>query len=317
MNSSPVKAGSGRDLVRGVRWLLTYGAYPVAMAGAGALGATLLEHGLAPKLLNPLLIPFAFGSVTLLERVHPYRAAWNEPHGGDVRTDAGYFFVTSLTVLLGVTAVGALLLPLAGRLSARAPFLVWPSHWPLSIQVALALLVAEFGHYWVHRLQHDTDVLWRFHAVHHSAPRLYWLNASRFHPVDMLLSTVAGFGSLTLLGCPQRVIALFTLVGAIHNIFQHSNVDVRLGPLNYVFSMAELHRWHHSKDVTESSANYGGHLAVWDVLFGTRFLPKDRPPPEALGLADLPQFPFTLAGQLAAPFRFEEIRAEELQATES
>ena len=27
--------------------------------------------------------------------------------------------------------------------------------------------------------------MWRVHAAHHSAPRLYWLNATRFHPFDL------------------------------------------------------------------------------------------------------------------------------------
>jgi sterol desaturase/sphingolipid hydroxylase (fatty acid hydroxylase superfamily) len=285
----------------------SYLVFPLMMGGGIAAGVAMLGAGIAPKFLNPAIIGPVFVLMTLLERLHPYRREWNQPHG-DFWVDVGYFFVTSFTVLCTTAALNFFLIPLGGRLADHAPLLVWPREWPLAPQVLLALVVAEFGHYWVHRLEHQTPLLWRFHAVHHSAPRLYWLNAARFHPFDMMMSGIAGFGPLILLGCPEHVLAMFTVIGTIHNMFQHANVDVRLGPLNYIFSMAELHRWHHSRKVEEANANYGGHLIWWDILFGTRFLPSDRKPPGNIGLSDLPSFPTTLLGQLAAPFNFERYR---------
>jgi sterol desaturase/sphingolipid hydroxylase (fatty acid hydroxylase superfamily) len=50
--------------------------------------------------------------------------------------------------------------------------------------------------------------LWRFHATHHSAPRLYWLNASRFHFVDIALNNVAAFVPLVALGAGIEVFVL-------------------------------------------------------------------------------------------------------------
>jgi sterol desaturase/sphingolipid hydroxylase (fatty acid hydroxylase superfamily) len=287
---------------------LTYGAFPVLMFGGAAAGLTLLSSGVAPRFVNPLLVPIVFVALTILERLHPHHASWNRSRG-DLSVDIRYFFVSSAVVLVNTTALSLLLLPLGAKLADHAPFMVWPREWPLLSQLGLALVVSEFGHYWVHRLQHET-ALWRFHAVHHSAPRLYWLNAARFHPVDLMLSGIAGFGPLILLGCPEATLAMFTLVGTIHNVFQHANVKLRLGPLNYLFSMAEMHRWHHSRKLEEANANYGGHLIFWDLVFGTRFLPEDREPPEDIGLSDLPRYPTTLWKQLAAPFRWEQIQSE-------
>ena len=51
----------------------------------------------------------------------------------------------------------------------------------------------------------------------------------------------------SLLGCPESVIMLFALFDAVFGMLQHCNIDVRLGPLNRIFSMAEPHRWHHSR----------------------------------------------------------------------
>ena len=67
---------------------------------------------------------------------------------------------------------------------------------------------------------------------------------------------------LALLGAGEKVIALTIVYSAVHALLQHSNVDVRLGPLNWIFSMAEVHRWHHSRDLGESNANYGQTLLV-------------------------------------------------------
>jgi sterol desaturase/sphingolipid hydroxylase (fatty acid hydroxylase superfamily) len=296
--------------VGGGREFFTYATFPVIMFGAIAAGTAMLASGADPKLVNPVIATPAVMMIALMERLHPHARNWNEPKG-DLKADICYFFTTSATVFVTLAFLGATLIPLAGWLSARSPFFVWPNHWPILVQLVLALAVGEFGNYWAHRLMHETKLLWRIHALHHSAPRLYWLNASRFHPLDMMLSTVLGFGPLVLLGCGEPAVAMFTLVGTIHSFFQHANIRMRLGPLNYLFSMAELHRWHHSKTLKEANANYGGHLILWDLVFGTRFLPADREPPEEIGILDPPNFPTDLSKQLISPFIFDEFRSSD------
>jgi sterol desaturase/sphingolipid hydroxylase (fatty acid hydroxylase superfamily) len=86
---------------------------------------------------------------------------------------------------------------------------------------------------------------------------------------------------------------------------------MRLGPLNWFFSMAELHRWHHSTLLEESNTNFGQNLIVWDIVFGTRFLPKDREPPEAIGIGDMPDFPMDYWGQLLSPVRWARLPRRE------
>jgi sterol desaturase/sphingolipid hydroxylase (fatty acid hydroxylase superfamily) len=90
-------------------------------------------------------------------------------------------------------------------------------------------------------------------------------------------------------------------------MLQHANLDMRLGPLNYVFSTAEPHRWHHSRTLVEANTNYGSNLIVWDLVFGSFFLPQTRQPPIDIGLADRPHFPQTWAAQLLAPLRWHRL----------
>jgi sterol desaturase/sphingolipid hydroxylase (fatty acid hydroxylase superfamily) len=258
-----------------------------------------------------LLVPqlSAFAVVAVLEHVYPLHRSWNRPRR-DVRVDATHSLVIGIGTGLATPLVltgGALL---GGWLSSRFGFGLWPTQWPLLAQAVLALVIGELPGYWLHRWEHEWEGLWRIHAVHHSAPRLYWLNAGRFHPFDTLLTFVPSYGLLVVLGCPLEALALFTLVTAVHGIFQHANLQLRLGPLNHFFSMAELHRWHHSKTVDEANHNYGQTVILWDTLFGTRFLPKDRKPPEEIGIPDLPTFPMTWWAQILSPFRWAKIRSE-------
>jgi sterol desaturase/sphingolipid hydroxylase (fatty acid hydroxylase superfamily) len=95
------------------------------------------------------------------------------------------------------------------------------------------------------------------------------------------------------------------VVNVAVGLFQHANIDFRLGPLSWIFSVGELHRWHHSTVIDEANRNYGNNFIFWDAVFGTRFLPADRDCPADLGIGR--SFPTTLGAQLAAPFRWSRL----------
>ncbi len=96
---------------------------------------------------------------------------------------------------------------------------------------------------------------------------------------------------------PEVVSAYFVFY-SVNGFFQHSNVDVHLGPLNWIVAGPELHRWHHSRIVRESETNFGNNLIVWDALFGTRFLPERQV--GELGLLNR-AYPKDFLGQTLAP----------------
>jgi ornithine lipid hydroxylase len=238
--------------------------------------------------------------VTLLEFLLPYRAGWLRSHG-DFKTDLAHVVFTNNLVSGARWLVGIKLIALIGG-GAVGHLALWPTAWPIVPQVVLATLVQSFFGYWLHRAQHEVPLLWRMHAVHHSAPRVYWLNQARSHPIESLLE---GFTliPLVLWGAPEHVLFLFAAFRGMHFTLQHSNIDIRLGPFNRLLSMSELHRWHHSREVEEANGNYGGILLVWDALFRTSFAAKDRGLTLEVGLAEPAQFPQHYLGQLAAPFR--------------
>lgn len=278
--------------------LVRRGLFPLMMFGGVTLAASWMQAGVeAPAVVVILSLTTAL-VVLLAERRWPHDPRWNVPRD-DIGTDLTH---TVLSMMLIPEALRAGFLALVVWLAGEAtvPWSLWPDwHWLPSL--ALALVVTELGYYALHRAMHTFEPLWRLHAVHHSAPRLYWLNAGRFHPLDAALIFTTQLPMLILLGCPLEIIALFLVVGAIHGLFQHANVDVQLGWLNHVFAMAELHRWHHARTGAGAHANYGGNLIVWDTLFGTRYLPSGSP--DAIGFEGDAAYPKRWRGQLTAPFR--------------
>ncbi|MBM4381824.1 MAG: sterol desaturase family protein [Deltaproteobacteria bacterium] len=276
--------------------------FPVVLGAALVAGEAVVTRG-----GQPAVVLLASALVVLVaERLWPHLSSWQRSHR-DVAVDLAHVVSVTAASFATLQLVPPLLAPLAAALAPLGTAQLWPNSWPLLAQLPLALVVAELFQYWSHRLSHEWAPLWRLHATHHSAPRLYFLNAARFHPLDIVVDTTAGLIPLVALGCPAPVQALFALFTSVFGYLQHSNVRLSLGPLNYVFSMAELHRWHHAKDLREANTNYGSNLILWDLVFGTFFWPRDRKPPEEIGIPNLGAFPQTYWAQLASPFRWRAI----------
>ncbi|MDD9892956.1 MAG: sterol desaturase family protein [Gammaproteobacteria bacterium] len=286
-----------------------YLVFPTLMGGALASTYLQMHWGTQPAtaaLISVLI--FGFAAIPVLERLLPYRPQWNQ-NDSDLKPDIIYMvfnaFIPRLWTPVQIFALTAITAWLGTQLDTQ----LWPQDWPLLVDLFLMLLIAEFGRYWVHFAAHKTDWLWRLHAVHHSPNRLYFLNANRFHPLEKLIFQIPEVAPFVLLGTPVEVIAMYFTFNGIHGLTQHSNIHIKGGVLNYVFSLTELHRWHHSQKIEESDRNFGNNLIVWDMVFGTFFHPKNREV-ETIGLLN-PEYPKTVSGQLVAPFAKRDISKPE------
>ena len=242
------------------------------------------------------LVGAGWSTIIAAERRRPFRPEWRRSHG-DVTTDA----LGVVTSAAATQVAGALLsAPVTRRLATRTgrPAL---SRLPLVARVAVSIHAVDLYHSVVHRTAHEWGPLWRLHAVHHSAPRLYWLNATRFHPLEMVMEGTAEAIILSLLGADPDTRLAHSVVRAVYGQIQHGNVDLDSGPVNAVLATPERHRWHHSTVAAEGDTNYGAIVSNWDHLMGTAWLPR-RPFDAAVGVAGDPDYPQGWAAQLAAPF---------------
>ena len=274
---------------------------------AAVLGAAIfaMRLGSPPTSVIPPLFVASILWVAALERVLPHRPEWNRARG-DVGVDSAYLATTSAVIGVMRSLVAAVGVWIASWIARDFGLSLWPHDWPLLAQLPLAWALVELFAYWPHRWLHSVAFLWRLHATHHSAERLYWLNATRAHPLEHVFRACFGLLPLAVVGAGPELLVLSVLSDAVIGLFQHANIELRLGPLNYVFSAAPVHRWHHSRVRAEADRNFGDSFIFWDLVFGTYFHPRDREV-EAIGIAGLDAFPRGFWSQLASPFRWREI----------
>ena len=247
-----------------------------------------------------VLLMAIFVPLERLYRLHPqrvFRKAFS--------TDLAYYFLSGL--------LPSLLLVLPMSLSARAvhrflPGLLysWSAGLPLWMRLAAAMVVGELGSYWGHRWSHEMPLLWRFHAIHHSAEEIDWLVNTRAHPVDLVFTRLCAFVPMYMLGLAQPmgttvdfVPVLVTLIGTLWGFFIHANISWRFGWIEWLLTSPAFHHWHHTNDGPERiNKNYSPMLPWVDKCFGTFYLPK-RQWPMSYG-TDTP-ITSNLAGQLLEP----------------
>jgi sterol desaturase/sphingolipid hydroxylase (fatty acid hydroxylase superfamily) len=243
----------------------------------------------------------------LVERRWPARAQpfWRR----GAATDLVYWAFTpvvsrGLTIasifLVGLTVVWLAGVPLdRAHITAFAHRATWFGELPRAAQIAIIVVGGDFLGYWLHRLFHGRR-LWRFHAVHHSSRDLDWLSATRLHPVNEIVQGTLQVIPLLALGLDASAVAVFVPAMTLHAIALHANVAWSFGPLRYVIASPTFHRWHHTSESRGLDKNFAGLLPVWDLVFGTFYMPRGQLPSE-FGIVE--PIPETLLGQLAWPFR--------------
>ena len=272
--------------------------YPAVLVAAVSLASMMIKRGCPLGVAATASFLAALLVTAVMERISPHVGSWN-PSLREAAPDGGYLVIASVTQSAS-RALGQLLATLAlGSWLGPKP---WPHGWPLWAQITAAFLLADFGKYWLHRLSHEHAWLWRFHALHHAPTRMYSLNGVRLHPVNLLWNLMLDVGLPLVLGLEGPAIVLVGSFRATISILQHANIELRVGWLSWVLSTPELHQWHHSSRLGEANANYGSTLIVWDVLFGTRHLPRERTAPAALGLSAGGVQPASVVHQLVWPW---------------
>ena len=226
-----------------------------------------------------LLLMIVFVSLERLFAVHPQKVFRKS-----FPVDLGYYVLNSLIPKM------LLIVPMAciaWGLHHVVPrgLHSWIAGMPLWARLAAALVVGEFGFYWGHRWTHAIPLLWRFHAIHHSAEEIDWLVNTRAHPFDIVFVRLCGIVPMYALGLAQPMVGktvdmvplLIMLVATLWGFFIHANVRWRFGWLGLLVSTPAFHHWHHTND-EHVNKNYASMLPFMDKLFGTWYMPKKHWP---------------------------------------
>jgi sterol desaturase/sphingolipid hydroxylase (fatty acid hydroxylase superfamily) len=214
--------------------------------------------------------------------------------------DLTYFFINSL--LIEILSILTLRPALVFFDWARVAWMsATVGSLPLVIQVPALLLVADFTQYWVHRTFHVVPGLWPFHAIHHSIEEMDWLAGSRLHLVDVILTRGLTYVPIFVLAFSQQALMVYVFLVAAQATFIHANVSWEFRPVRKLIATPAFHHWHHSAEREAIDKNFAVHTPLWDILFGTYYLPGRWPTEYGLsGRRDVPERWMT---QLVYPFR--------------
>jgi sterol desaturase/sphingolipid hydroxylase (fatty acid hydroxylase superfamily) len=202
------------------------------------------------------------------------------------------FGVASITVGVIVAILSLAWVPAL----ALRPLVAMIPGW-LTPFVGIALF--DLAVYWAHRWSHEVPALWRFHAIHHSTEHLDWISGFRAHPFDgVIVAPPAVF--LLVAGFDAEFTGVLAVVQFVTGLFLHANVRWRWRPLHRVVITPEFHHWHHSYEPEAHCSNYSVFLPLWDELFGTYYMPRNKRPVRYGVSEDVPP---TMRGQLLFPFR--------------
>jgi sterol desaturase/sphingolipid hydroxylase (fatty acid hydroxylase superfamily) len=135
--------------------------------------------------------------------------------------------------------------------------------------------------------------------VHHSSPQLDWIAAARVHPLNDLIPAVVTVPPMIAAGYNPAAVAAFLPFLTFYAVMLHANLNWSYGPFRYVLASPVFHRWHHTKQAEGQNKNFAGLLPVWDLLFGTFYMPRGRQP-EIFGVDD--PVPGNILGQMIYPF---------------
>ena len=239
------------------------------LAGQSAAAPTipLPEPGSEPGLMPALAILALLTIAAAAERVRPLRTR-------SETTSRRWVGNLSLCILSN----GVFLLPVVTAIAAafvaesQQKRLIDAFGMPSMVRFVVAIIVLDALAYAQHRLLHRVDVLWRFHAVHHSDPEVDVTTTFRHHPLEAIFNGALVGAVVLVIGFSPAEITAYTWVSFVVELVAHANLALPswLGAiLGRLIVTPEFHHLHHSRANTEANSNFGQALSIWDTLFGT------------------------------------------------
>ena len=214
-----------------------------------------------------------FAILALSEQVRPRRKLALGRHPRWI-THA-VFFITNAAVgraMAYIVVVGGPIVGAETWAAANGFGLFNLTSWPWWVEAALAVILLDFAVWFQHLMLHRIGFLWRMHKVHHSDRDLDASSALRFHPLELIVSTLYKSVLVGLLGVPVLTALLFELWLNANALFNHSNLSLPKWTdrmIRPILVTPDMHFVHHSIVVGEQNKNYGFAISAWDRLFGT------------------------------------------------
>lgn len=133
----------------------------------------------------------------------------------------------------------------------------------------IAFFALDLTGYLVHRIDHEYNIFWNAHIVHHSS--------EEYNLACALRQSVSSFFRLftifllpaALLGVPAQIIAVVAPLHLFAQFWYHTRHINKMGFLEKIIVTPSHHRVHHAINKEYLDKNYGQIFIFWDKWFGS------------------------------------------------
>src|SRR5437667_1965990 len=115
--------------------------------------------------------------------------------------------------------------------------------------IAAGIALLDLAIYFQHVMFHAVPALWRLHRVHHADLEFDVTTGTRFHPIEILISTAIKCAVIAAIGASAIAVLVFEVLLNATAMFNHANARLpeRLDRrLRWLVVTPDMHRVHHS-----------------------------------------------------------------------
>jgi alkylglycerol monooxygenase len=227
--------------------------------------------------VNPIVLIFPVFAVTIVVEAFAARRRGLRVYSvSDSLTSIQFGVLSQVVGTFSAIATSAI------YLSVWAPSSVF--NWSVSEPLTwiLAFVLYDFFYYWEHRFNHEINVLWAGHVVHHSSEYFNLSTALRQSFMSAALAWVF-YLPMAFMGIPLVVFAIVGTINLLYQYWVHTEMIGRLGFLDRLLVTPSNHRVHHGQNDYCIDKNYGAVFLIWDRMFGT-YAPERADEPVIYGI---------------------------------
>ncbi len=140
------------------------------------------------------------------------------------------------------------------------------SSWPVYV---IGFIGIDFAYYWTHRWNHEYNILWNKHIVHHSSEEYNLACALRQSISDVFKIYFFLYLPLAIIGVPPKVISILLPLHLFAQFWYHTRLIGKMGFLEKIIVTPSHHRVHHAINEKYIDKNYASIFIFWDFMFGT------------------------------------------------
>ena len=133
----------------------------------------------------------------------------------------------------------------------------------------VAFIGTDFAYYWTHRWNHEINLLWNRHIIHHSSEEFNLSCALRQSISGIFQIYFFLYIPLAIIGIPSEVMNLILPLHLFAQFWYHTRLINKMGILEKILVTPSHHRVHHAINDEYLDKNYSSIFIFWDKIFGT------------------------------------------------